>query len=69
MSADLKQQALDKSQARILCGVELTKEQSKQIKEQIGVDVSWLLAEQVSRLEARRVSSGSVSITRLTWCW
>jgi hypothetical protein len=53
----------------IVAGVELTKEQTAQIKDVSGVDVEWLLFHHTTGSPARDIEPSALSITRITYCW
>ena len=59
----------EKSQLETLAFVPLTGEQSAQIKDELNLEVSFLLVQRVGRTLARNIDPGLVSVTRLTWCW
>lgn len=58
-----------KAQIEIVAEVPLTKEQTDKIKADIGVEVSTLIIQHISRAAARAENAGNVSVLRLTWCW
>jgi len=59
----------EKSQLETLAFVPLTEEQSAQIKDELNLEVGFLLVQRVGRTLARNIDPGLVSLTRLTWCW
>jgi hypothetical protein len=59
----------ERSQLETLAFVPLTDDQSAQIKNDLGIDVSHLLVQRVGRTLARELDPGLISLTRLTWCW
>ena len=69
MADNSEQAASEKSQLETLAHIPLTKEQTAQVKNDLGIEVSFLLVQRVGRTLAREVDPGIVSVTRLTWCW
>jgi hypothetical protein len=67
--ADSSENTLDKAQLATLAHVLLTPEQTARIKDDIGIEVTRLLIQRVSRSLARDIDPGYVSVVRLTWCW
>jgi hypothetical protein len=59
----------EKSQLETLAFVPLTDEQTGQIRQDLGIEVSFLLVQRVGRTLAREIDPGLISLTRLTWCW
>lgn len=69
MADNSEQAASEKSQLETLAYIPLTKEQTAQVKNDLGIEVSTLLVQRVGRTLAREVDPGIVSVTRLTWSW
>jgi hypothetical protein len=69
MADNNEQAASEKSQLETLAHIPLTEEQTAQIKQDIGIEVAFLLVQRVGRTLARELDPGIISVTRLTWCW
>jgi hypothetical protein len=67
--ADSAAESSEKAQLETLAFVPLTNEQTEQVKNDIGLEVTFLLVQRVGRTLAREIDPGCVSLTRLTWCW
>jgi hypothetical protein len=61
--------ASEKSQLETLAFIPLTDDQTAQIKNDVGIEVAFLLVQRVGRTLARDIDPGLISLTRLTWCW
>lgn len=59
----------EKSHLTTLGVVKLTAEQTERIKQDIGVEVTYLVAQQVGGSLARDIDPNLVSLLRFTWCW
>jgi hypothetical protein len=57
------------SQLEILDDVLLTPEQTAQLKDDTGIDITRIVIQRVSRQLARDIHPSTIAITRLTWCW
>jgi hypothetical protein len=68
-SSKTDQAASDSAQHETLAFVPLTDDQTAQIKNDLGLDIQFLLVERLGRAGAREFDPGVVSLTRLTWCW
>ena len=69
MANDRNSDAVEKSHLTTLAVVKLTDEQTQRIKEDIGVEVTFLVAQQVGGSLARDIDPNLVSLLRFTWCW
>ena len=67
--AEQAQALSEKAQLETLAFVPLTGDQTEQIKNDLGIEVSFLLVQRVGRTLAREIDPGLISLTRLTWCW
>jgi len=52
-----------------IAGIQLTSEQTAQIREASGADVEWLLFHHISGSLARDIDASHVSQVKLTWAW
>jgi hypothetical protein len=59
----------EKAQLETLAHVPLTAEQTEKIRQDLGIEVGFLLAQRASRTAAREIDPGLIAVTRLTWCW